>query len=93
VIGLIEPDDQVLEEGMTLWRKAGTIPLLVTAKKVTHDRGQSNVQRAWTFGALVLAIIAFYLLIKGYWLAGGMAGFGVAALLFQVTTVAAKKKR
>jgi hypothetical protein len=41
----------------------------------------------------VLAIIAFYLLIKGYWLAGGMAGFGVAALLFQVTTVAAKKKR
>ncbi len=93
VLGLIEPEDDVLEENTSLWRKAGGIPLLITAKKVTHDRGQSNQQRAWAIGALVMAIFCFYFLIKGYYLVGGLLGFAVAALLFQVTTLAAKRKR
>ena len=93
VLGLVEPEDEVLEENTRLWRKAGEIKLLVTAKKVTHDRGQSNQQRAWAIGALVMAIFCFYFVIKGYWLIGGLTGFGVAALLFQVTTLAAKRKR
>ena len=93
VLGLVEPDDEVLEENTQLWRKAGTIPLLVTAKKVTLNRGQSNQQRAWAIGALVMAIFCFYFLIKGYWLVGGLTGFAVAALLFQVTVVASRRKR
>jgi hypothetical protein len=93
VLGLIEPDDEVLEENARLWRKAGAIPLLITAKKVTHDRGQSNQQRAWAIGALVMAIFCFYFLIKGYWLTGVLTGFAVAVLLFQVTVLASKRKK
>ena len=93
VLGLVEPEDQVLEEGATLWRKAGAIPLLVTAKKVTGDRGQSNAVRGWVIGALVLAFFAFYFLIKGSWVWGGLATFGVVSMLIRVTVLAARRKR
>lgn len=93
VLGLVEPDDEVLEEGTTRWRRAGEIPLLVTARKVTLARTESNLLRAYAFGSLVLAIFAFYFLVKGYWLPGFLTCFLVAALLFQVTLMATKRKR
>jgi len=93
VIGLIEPDDEVIEEGAKLARKASSIPLLVTAKKVTHEKGQSNAMRGWVIGALVLAMFAFYFLIKGVWTWGGLAAFGVVVILLRVTMQAAKRPK
>ena len=93
VLGLVEPEDEVLEEGATLQRKAGTIPLLVTAKKVNVARGHSSTLRGWVFGALVLSIIGCYLLVTGSWLLGGATMFAVVSVLFKITTLAARKKK
>ncbi len=93
VIGLIEPEDEIVEEGAKVVRKAGAIPLLVTARKVTHQKGQSNAMRGWVIGALVLAMFAFYFLIKGVWTWGGLAAFGVVVMLYRVTTMAAKRPK
>jgi hypothetical protein len=93
VLGLVEPEDEVLEDGSTMWRKAGAIPLLVTARKVSNLRGHSNALRGWVIGALVLSFFAFYFLIKGSWIWGGLTALGVVVLLIQVTVVAAKKPK
>ena len=93
VIGLIEAEDEVLEEGATLWRKAGGISLLVTARKVNVDRGQSNQQMYWAIGALVLAIFTFYCVVKGYWLLSGLLGFAVVSMMFRVTVLASTRKK
>ncbi len=93
VLGLVEPEDDVLEAGATLWRKAGAIPLLVTAKKVTAQRGKSNALRAWVLGALALAFFAFYFLIKGVWIWGGLTSLLVVVLLIQITTLAARRPK
>ncbi len=93
VLGLVEAEDEVLEVGATVWRKAGAIPLFVTARKTTRQRGQSNALRGWVIGALVLSFFAFYFLIKESWMWGGLAAFGVVVLLIRVTTLAAKRPK
>ena len=93
VLGLVEPEDDVIEEGAKLARKAGAIPLLVTAKRVRIARGNSDTLRGWVFGALVLGIIGFYFLVTGAWLAGGALMFAVVSVLFRITTLAARKKK
>ena len=93
VMGLVDADDDVLEDGQSNWRKAGAIPLLVTAHKVSALRGHSNALRAWVIGALVLGFFAFYFLVKESWIWGGLLSFGVVALLIQVTALAARKPK
>src|SRR5688500_6598908 len=93
VLGLVESDDEILEDGSKLWRKAGAIPLLVTARKVSVARGHSNTLRGWVFGALVLAIIGFYLLVTGNLLLGGVVMFAVVSVSFRITVLATKKKK
>jgi hypothetical protein len=93
VLGLVEPEDEVIEEGGTLWRKASSIPLLVTAAKVRADRTVFDARRAWALGGVALAIIDFYLLWNGYQLAGFAVALGVAAALIQVTVISARRKR
>ena len=95
VLGLVEAEDDVLEAGATLPRKAGAIPLLVTARKVNVDRGQSRVMLGWTAVAVVASIIYFFLIVKSF-ISGYFAvlmGFPVALLLIRVTTLAAKKPK
>lgn len=93
VLGLVESDDDVLEDGATLWRKAGAIPLLVTARKVSVQRGHSTALRGWIIGALVLSFFAFYFLIKGIWIWGGLAAFALVAMLLKITTLAARRPK
>ena len=93
VLGLVDEEDQVLEEGASLWRPAGAIPLLVTARKVNTARGQSNALRGWVIGALVLSFFAFYFLVKGVWVWGGLATFGVVSMLVRVTALASRRKK
>lgn len=93
VLGLVEADDEVREDGAFEWRKAGGIPLLVTARKVSVDRSHSNALRGWIIGALVLSFFAFYFLVKGSWIWGGATLFGVVSILFRVTTLAARRPK
>ncbi len=46
--GLVGPEDEVREEGQTLWRKASTIPVLARAKPPP---------KAWSFTSLEMGII------------------------------------
>ncbi len=93
VLGLVEADDDVCEDGAMVWRKAGAIPLLVTARKVTVQRGHSNALRGWIAATLALGFFAFYFLIKGAWVFGILTSFGVGALLIRVTTLAARRPK
>ncbi len=93
VLGLVEPEDEILEEGAKVARKAGAIPLLVTAKKVNVERGDSKVLGGWVLGALALAMFAFYFLLNEHWKWGGLATFGVLAMLAQIVRLTARRKR
>ena len=93
VLGLVEPEDEVLEEGGRLPRKAGAIPLLVTAKKVRGTRTHFDAIRGWIFGALVLGIIGFYLLVTGQLIFGGIVMVAVVSVCFRITMLAAKRKK
>lgn len=63
LIGLIDGEDEVLEEGTTRWRKASTLPLL--------KESAAKKRPAWfdvrLIFSLVLAVAALVLLILGKW--------------------------
>jgi hypothetical protein len=93
VLGLVEEDDDVIEDGASLARKASAIPLLVTAKKVRGSKQHFDAIRGWVYGALVLAIIGFYLLVTGKLLYGGLVMFAVVSVSFRITMLAARRKK
>src|SRR5947209_5268436 len=58
--GLVEPDDQVREEGSELWRKAAAMPEL---RELVRDR---STERRWQLWGVVTAIsltLALYALV------------------------------
>ncbi|MFT3842696.1 MAG: hypothetical protein QM723_37245 [Myxococcaceae bacterium] len=65
VLGLIEADDEVLKEGETLWRKAGGIPLLVTAAKQRAASSQSTSTKYMLAAMLFGGLGGMYFLLKG----------------------------
>lgn len=61
LLGLIEPDDELLEEGKTTWRKANSFPLLVRARR-SGDQVWLGTWFAWvvlgvTFGTIALILL------------------------------------
>jgi hypothetical protein len=86
VAGLVGPEDEVLEEGGTLWRKAANIPGLARAQAHrphlrAHRRGQE-----WTLViALGLGVLALLLVARGQSLFALLLGLAVASLLWRVT--------
>lgn len=93
VLGLVEGDDEILEEGGQKWRKANAIPLLVTAKSVRVDQGATLELRAWVVGGLALAFLTFFLLLKSVYLWGGITAVLTAIVLARVTRMGAKRKK
>ncbi len=90
--GLVDPDDEIREEGSTKWRKASTLPLLVQARR----RGNAvwgGTQSAWIVVAIVLGSAALYSIAKGHTWLGLMVAFGLALLLTRVTYRAFKRSR
>ena len=62
--GLVGPEDEVREDGQTLWRKASSIPLLVQARP--QERLKSERTQLFAIGvAVVLGIFSFLLLMSG----------------------------
>lgn len=90
--GLVEPDDELLEEGATRWRRAGSIPLLVNARR-HGNQVWAGTQSAWIIISLVVCSAALYLLAKGHYLAGGLLAVLISLMLFRVTVAAYKKSR
>jgi len=75
--GLVEPQDEVLEEGGTLWRKAESLPSLVRARRGstgTAARGPTLTVVA----SVALGLVALYLYFTG---AGLLWVLGIAMLI------------
>jgi hypothetical protein len=90
--GLVESDDEILEEGSTKWRKASTVPLLAQARR-RGDAVWGGTQPAWIVIAIVLASAALYSIAKGHTWFGLIMAFGLALLLTRVTFRAFKRSR
>ena len=90
--GLVEPDDEIREEGSTKWRLASTVPLLVQARR-RGDAVWGGTQPAWIVIAIILASAALYSIAKGHMLIGLIVAFGLALLLTRVTYKAFKRSR
>ncbi len=92
VAGLVAPEDEVLEEGGTLWRKAATLPNLARARKAApraFDRNQSLTIAL----AVVLGVCALMLMRSGRGMVALLVSLGVISLLWRVTFTAFRKKR
>jgi hypothetical protein len=97
--GLVDPEDELLEEGTTKWRKANTFPLLVQARR--HGNAVwEGTQMAWMVVTMVVGSTAMYLIFKGIakenWLQtsiGFLLAITLGVLLTRVTMKAFKRTR
>jgi hypothetical protein len=80
--GLVDPQDEVLEEGGTLWRKAESLPSLVRARRAQSTAlGQSQTL---SVGAVVaLGVVALYLYFTGR---NVLWALGIALLIVPLLT-------
>jgi hypothetical protein len=90
--GLVEPDDEIREEGSSKWRKASSLPTLVQARR-RGDAAWGGTQSAWLVILIVLASAALYLIAKGHTWSGLTLAFALALLLTRVTYKAFKRSR
>ncbi len=92
LMGLVEPSDEVLEEGKTMWRRADSFPLLAQARR----HGDDVWNGSWFLWALIgvaLATIALVLFKEGQWLPAMVISFADAFLLTNVTVKAQKRRK
>lgn len=95
LMGLIEPDDELLEEGKTMWRKASSYPLLVQARR-TGEQAWGGAWFLWIIIGVSGATIALSLLAQPDMtskVGGVVLAFGVASLMFNVTQRASKRAK
>jgi hypothetical protein len=93
-LGFVEPSDEILEEGKTMWRRADSFPLLAKARR----HGDDVWNGAWFLWALIgvtLATISL-LFLKEKEVMPRVIGFTIAigdAYLLGYVTVRAQKRR
>jgi hypothetical protein len=91
--GLVGPDDEVREEGQTLWRKASSIPVLARARPPSQGL-TLRTQGVAVVGALLLALCALLLITSDSWTRRGLGivlALVTSALLTRVTYRAFKR--
>ncbi|SEU38758.1 hypothetical protein [Stigmatella erecta] len=82
VQGLVEPHDEVREEGSALWRKADSLPVLVRARRAAPKPWARS--QALTIGVVVLlSAVALELMRRG---AGMMPVLAIALIVAAVLT-------
>ena len=95
LLGLIEPDDMVFEEGKARGRRAGDIPLLVTARR--------SSEQVWVGSWFLWTLIGIFGATAGLALlghpsieakaAGVAVVFGVASLMIHVSAKAWQRRK
>ena len=98
-MGFVEPDDELLREGETEWKKVSAVPGLLKGKRarVSVFRTQLTL---WVGVAVSAAVFAFWAIRHGsvddkpeLYGAGITAAFVAAGVLFKVTADAQKRRR
>lgn len=91
--GLVDPNDEVLEDGHSHWRKASSIPALARSRPASKGlaaRGQVlNV-----LGAVLLGFAALMLIMSDSWPRRGLGivlALGMCTLLTRLTSKAFKR--
>jgi hypothetical protein len=90
--GLVDPEDEIREEGASTWRKASSIPLLVQARR-RGDAVWGGTQAAWIMIAVIFGSIALYMIAKGRIALGLGLAVILSLLLTRVTYRAFKRTR
>ena len=95
LMGLIEPDDELLEEGKTVWRKASTVPLLAKARR-TGEQAWGGAWFLWTLIGVMGGSAALWLLNSKATesrIAGVVVAFIVALVMIKVTQRAFQRSK
>lgn len=92
LLGLIDPEDEVLEEGKTVWRKASSIPLLVNARR-SGEQVWVGTWFAWTLLGVAGGTIALVLFHRHNYVAGMIVAFVVAGLMIRITVNAYERRK
>lgn len=91
--GLVDPDDEVLEDGHSTWRKASSIPALARAR--TQSKGLARrTQMLSVMGAVLLGAGALALIMSDSWprrALGIVLALAMSVLLTRVTSSAFKR--
>jgi hypothetical protein len=93
VQGLVGPDDEVLEEGKEIWRKAASLPSLARARP-EPKRLATRTQMLSVIGAVVLGAVALVLIASDSWtrrVLGIVLALAMCTLLMRVTSKAFKR--
>jgi hypothetical protein len=95
LLGLIDPDDEILEQGQTKWRKANSIPLLVNARR-SGEQVWVGTWFVWTLIGVVGGTIALVLLNSAEMtqkIGGVVVAFVVGGLMIKVTMNAYERRK
>jgi hypothetical protein len=91
--GLVDPEDEVREEDSSKWRKAGSLPTLVQARRASTGAAQRG-QALMVLGVVLLGGLALSLLFRDSWnlrLFGIVLALMASFLLTRVTFKAFKR--
>jgi hypothetical protein len=84
--GLVDPEDEVREEGGTLWRKASTFPTLAKARgSGVRSWAHKNAQTLSIVIAAAAALFALLLMSLGYGLWALVPALGASSMVWRVT--------
>ncbi|NBD10797.1 MULTISPECIES: hypothetical protein [Corallococcus] len=94
VQGLVDPNDEVREDGAEKWRKASSLPALARAKKPQSGKA-ARAQTFTVLGAVALGVGALLVMVLGRTPAVRMLGIALAlvvsGILMRVTFKAYKR--
>jgi hypothetical protein len=91
--GLVDPEDEVREEDSSKWRKAGSLPTLVQARRASSGAAQRG-QMLMVLGVVLLGGLALSLLFRDSWnlrLLGIVLALMASFILTRVTFKAFKR--
>jgi hypothetical protein len=87
--GLVDPDDEVQEDGKDHWIKAREHAFLIKARPAPKPRGGLL---PWIVASLIVAAAALYAMFRENWAVGLPLALILSALLSVVTYKAYRKK-
>ena len=92
LMGLIDPDDELLEDGHTVWRKASSFPLLMNAER-SGETIWAGTWFLWTCIGVLGGSAALWLFHDKNYVAGLLVAVVVAAVMIHITNRAFQKRK